>query len=265
MAQGLIPAQRHERIHALLRERGVVKVAELSQLFGVSEITVRRDLEVLEKNGLLERTHGGAIYTHRMRSEPLYTEKDRVHREEKRRIGRATAALVSEGDTLLINSGSTTLQVIRHLVGRQDICVVTSNLGAVVEAQDGDLELILIGGLFRPQSNSLVGPLGTLSLQQVCGSKAIIGVDGISFKYGLTTPILQEAEIARTMIERTRGPVVVVADHSKLGMVSNFVTAPLDKIDILVTDAGLDDDFRVRLEEFGIQVVVAPDEDGETG
>lgn len=257
MAPGLIPAERRERIHALLRERGVVKVAELSEMLGVSEITIRRDLEVLERKGILERTHGGAIYSHRMRVEPLYTEKDRIHREEKRLIGQMAARLVDEGDTLLVNSGSTTLQVIRHLVNRRDVRVITSNLGAVLAVQEGSLELILIGGVFRAQSNSVVGPLASLSLQQVCGSKAIIGVDGISFKYGLTTPILQEAEIARTMIERTQGPVIVVADHSKLGMVANFVTAPLEKVDILVTDEGLDEDFRQGLEERGVKVIVA--------
>ncbi len=257
MSSGLIPAERQERIHAVLRERGIVKVAELSELLGVSEITIRRDLEVLERKGLLERTHGGAVYTHRMSIEPLYTEKDRIRRPEKQRIGRAAAQLVEEGDTLLINSGSTTLQVIRHLAGRRNIRIITSNLGALLAAQEGDLELILIGGLFRPQSNSLVGPLATLSLQQVCGSKAIIGVDGISFKYGLTTPVLQEAEVARMMIERTQGPIIVVADHSKVGMVSNFITAPLEKVDILVTDGNLDDDYRKGLEERGLRVIIA--------
>ncbi len=257
MPSGLIPAERHERIHAVLRERGVVKVAELSELLGVSEITIRRDLEVLERKGILERTHGGAVYTHRMSIEPLYTEKDRIHRREKQQIGRAAAQLVEAGDTLLVNSGSTTLQVIRHLVGRRDIRIITSNVSALLVAQQEEMDLLLIGGLFRPQSNSLVGPLATLALQQVCGSKAIIGVDGISYKYGLTTPVLQEAEIARMMIERTQGPVIVVADHSKVGMVSNFVTAPLEKVDILVTDEKLDEGYRRGLEERGVQVIIA--------
>lgn len=256
MTSGFIPADRQKRIQRLLQERGVVKVTDLSSLLGVSEITIRRDLDVLERNGDLERTHGGAVYNQRMRIEPRYAQKDAIHREEKEAIGRAAAKLVEAGDTLLINSGSTTKQVIRSLK-MSNVRIITSNLGAVIEAQESEMELILIGGLLRSQSNSLVGSLATLSLQQVYGSKAFIGVDGLSVKYGLTTPILEEAEIAREMIRRTPGPVIVVADHSKLSVVSNFMSAPIDQVDILVTDQGLSNELREELEKIGIKVIIA--------
>jgi len=253
---GYIPADRQKRIQRLLQEKGVVKVTDLSALLGVSEITIRRDLDTLERNGELERTHGGAVYNQRMRIEPRYAQKDSIHREEKEAIGRAAAKLVEAGDTLLINSGSTTKQVIRSLKISQ-ARIITSNLGAVIEAQESEMELILIGGLLRSQSNSLVGSLATLSLQQVYGNKAFIGVDGLSVKYGLTTPILEEAEIAREMIRRTPGPVIVVADHSKLSVVSNFMTAPIDQVDMLVTDQGLNNELREELEKIGIKVIIA--------
>lgn len=256
MTSGFIPADRQKRIQRLLQERGVVKVTDLSSLLGVSEITIRRDLDVLERNGDLERTHGGAVYNQRMRIEPRYAQKDAIHREEKEAIGRAAAKLVEVGDTLLINSGSTTKQVIRSLK-MSNVRIITSNLGAVIEAQESEMELILIGGLLRSQSNSLVGSLATLSLQQVYGSKAFIGVDGLSVKYGLTTPILEEAEIAREMIRRTPGPVIVVADHSKLSVVSNFMSAPIDQVDILVTDQGLSNELREELEKIGMKVIIA--------
>ena len=256
MTSGFIPADRQKRIQRLLQERGVVKVTDLSSLLGVSEITIRRDLDVLERNGDLERTHGGAVYNQRMRVEPRYAQKDAIHREEKEAIGRAAAKLVEAGDTLLINSGSTTKQVIRSLK-MSNVRIITSNLGAVIEAQESEMELILIGGLLRSQSNSLVGSLATLSLQQVYGSKAFIGVDGLSVKYGLTTPILEEAEIAREMIRRTPGPVIVVADHSKLSVVSNFMSAPIDQVDMLVTDQGLSNELREELEKIGIKVIIA--------
>ena len=256
MTSGFIPADRQKRIQRLLQERGVVKVTDLSSMLGVSEITIRRDLDVLERNGDLERTHGGAVYNQRMRIEPRYAQKDAIHREEKEAIGRAAAKLVEAGDTLLINSGSTTKQVIRSLK-MSKARIITSNLGAVIEAQESEMELILIGGLLRSQSNSLVGSLATLSLQQVYGSKAFIGVDGLSVKYGLTTPILEEAEIAREMIRRTPGPVIVVADHSKLSVVSNFMTAPIDQVDMLVTDQGLSNELREELEKIGIKVIIA--------
>ncbi len=256
MTSGFIPADRQKRIQRLLQERGVVKVTDLSSMLGVSEITIRRDLDVLERSGDLERTHGGAVYNQRMRIEPRYAQKDAIHREEKEAIGRAAAKLVEAGDTLLINSGSTTKQVIRSLK-MSKARIITSNLGAVIEAQESEMELILIGGLLRSQSNSLVGSLATLSLQQVYGSKAFIGVDGLSVKYGLTTPILEEAEIAREMIRRTPGPVIVVADHSKLSVVSNFMTAPIDQVDMLVTDQGLSNELREELEKIGIKVIIA--------
>jgi DeoR family fructose operon transcriptional repressor len=253
-----IPAERHQRIRDILATQGVVRVSTLSSLFGVSEMTIRRDLEFLEKEGILERTHGGAIQSRRMRTEPLYAEKGRIHSEEKRAIGATAAQFVQDGETILVNSGSTTLQVVRHLVGQRRALVVTSNVGAVLEAVNSDVEVLLIGGTYRPQSNSLVGPFAIRSLQQVYGSKCFIGVDGISVKYGLTTPSLLEAEVARTMIERTRGEVIVVADHSKLGVVADFISAPLEKVNILVVDDGIADDYRLDLERVGIRVVIAP-------
>ena len=256
MAQTYIPADRQTRIRRIIEEKGVVKVVELSRQFNVTELTIRRDLDVLEKQGVLDRTHGGAILRHRMKTEPLYTEKDQINRLEKELIGQAVNRVVEPGDTLLVNTGSTTSQVLRHLTGKQ-LRVITSNANALLEVSDPDIELILAGGLFRRQSNSLIGFFAHSVLNQVCGSKAIIGVDGLSSKFGLTTPIQQEAEVTRLMIQRTQGPVVVVADHSKMGVVSNFVTAPIKTIDMLITDAGIKPDFRKMLEDIGIEVVIA--------
>jgi len=256
MAESYIPADRQSRIQKLIQEQGIVKVAELSKMFGVTELTIRRDLDVLEKHGALDRTHGGAILRHRMRIEPLYTEKDQINRGSKELIGQAVNQYVEEGDTLLINTGSTTAQVLRHLSGKK-LRVITSNAGAVVEVKDPEVELVLTGGLFRRQSNSLIGGFAHYVLDHICGSKAIIGIDGISINYGLTTPIHQEAEVTRLMIERTQGPVIVVADHTKMGVVSNFVTAPIEKISMLITDKNIETDFREELERRNIKVVIA--------
>lgn len=252
----LIPAERRNRILNLLQKEGSVQVAALSDLLGVSEVTIRRDLDLLDQKGLLERTHGGAVLSRRMRVEPSYTAKYQSYLEEKRKIGIAAAALVDPGETIFIHSGSTTLQIFRHLAGKK-VRVITSNAGAIAECQGLDIELFLIGGYYREQSHSLIGPLSILSLQRVYASKGFIGVDGISIKYGLTTPNLEEAEVARTMIERTRGQVIVVADHSKLGVVADCATAPIEKVDVLVIDADLDEGYRHDLENLGIKVVIA--------
>ncbi len=253
----MLPVERRNRILNLLRAEGVVRVNDLSETLDVSEITIRRDLEQLEVEGLLERTHGGAIFNQRIRLEPLYSEKHRTHQAEKRLIGTAGAGLVAAGDTLLVNSGSTTLQLFRHLALKRDLKVITSNMSAFLEVQGAALELLLVGGSYRAQSNSLVGPLALLSLQQVFAGKCFIGVDGVSLKYGMTTPNLQEAEVARTMIERTHGQVIILADHSKIGVVADFVTAPLEKVDILVTDAGIHPEYADELRALGVEVIVA--------
>ncbi len=257
MSQNMIPADRQNKIKEILSEKGIVKVNELSKILGVSELTIRRDLSVLEKKGILERTHGGAVYNQRMRVEPLYEQKHRRHTKEKQAIGKLCSEVVEDGDTLLINSGSTTREVMHYLKDR-NVRIITSNIGAIFELHDSDIELILIGGLYRRQSNSLTGIMAKMSLERVYGSKAIIGVDGISVKYGLTTPILEESEIARMMIDRTPGEVIVVADHSKIGVVSNFITAPLDRVNMLITDNKIDPEYKESLENEGIKVLVAP-------
>lgn len=253
----LIPAERRNAIYEILRSQGIVRVSALSARLNVSEITIRRDLELMEADGLLERTHGGAVFNQHIHLEPRYSEKHRTHQVEKRCIGAAASSLIEDSDTLFINSGSTTLQIFRYMSERQNLKIITSNMGAFLEIQPPDLDLIMIGGLYRPQSNSLVGELAMLCLQQVYAGKCFIGVDGISLKYGVTTPNVQEAAIARMMIERTRGLVVVVADHSKFGVVADFVTAPLEKVHVLVTDSGIHSEHVQSLQERGIRVLIA--------
>ncbi len=256
MPQSLIPLDRQSRIQSLIEEKGIVKVAELSQLFQVTELTIRRDFDKLEKKGILERTHGGAILRRRVKGEYLYSEKDQTQRLQKEKIGLAANQLIEAGDTVLINTGSTNSQVLRHISGR-DIRIITSNANALAEIENPDIEVILTGGQYRRQSNSLIGDLAHNTLKNVCGSKAIIGVDGVSIKYGLTTPVQEEAAVARLMIDQTSGPVIVVADSSKIGVVSNFVTAPIKKVDILITDAGIKKGVKEELEAAGLKIIVA--------
>nr|HID12239.1 DeoR/GlpR transcriptional regulator [Anaerolineae bacterium] len=257
MGKHLIPAQRRERIREYLEVHRVVRNVDLSEMLGVSEATVRRDLEWLENQGFLERTHGGAILSRRMRLEPEYAHRARTHPEEKRRIGALAASLIEDGDIVFINSGTTATQVISCIRGRANVTVITSNISAVLEAREANFELILLGGTFQPLSNSVAGRFATATLRQVYASKAFIGVDGISLKYGCTVPSSGEAEIVRLMIQRTRGPVTVVAAHSKWGVVSNFEVARIDQIHRLVTDSGLDADARAELAARAVEVLIA--------
>jgi len=260
MGKALIPAQRRQLIQDFLRSRHVVSSAALSDLLGASEATIRRDLEWLEAQGFLERTHGGAILSRPLPAEPPYASSEQTHPEEKRWIGRAAASLVESGDTVFINSGTTTAEVLRHVWRRDDldgVTVVTNHAGAVLEAPDGRFEIMILGGIFRPRSHSVVGVAAVECLRQIYASKCIIGVDGISVRHHLTTPVGAEAEIAKVMIERTQGSVVIVADHSKWGVVSNFQVARLEQVHMLVVDEGMGPKAIAELSAHSIRVITA--------
>jgi DeoR/GlpR family transcriptional regulator of sugar metabolism len=251
-----LPAERQQRIVELLHERGAVRVSSLADRLGVSEVTVRRDLEELERRGLLERTHGGAIPARRIAHEPPYIEAISSHPGQKRHIGRAAARMIAPGETVFLNGGTTTLEVVRHVDAR-GARIVTNHVGAALDAADLDVELLLIGGDYRAPSNSCVGDFATQALRRVFAGRSFIGVEGVSLRSGLTTPAAPEAEIARVMIEQTQGPVIVVADSSKVGTVAEFSIAPIDAATMLVTDDGLDEDYRADLAAVGVEVVIA--------
>ncbi len=257
MSKPLIPAQRREQIQEYLAMHKIVASADLCRLLDVSEATIRRDLEWLEGMGVIERTHGGAILNQRMQFEPEYNYRAERNMKAKRAIGVAAAALIEEGDIVFINSGTTTTEVIRHIRGDANVTVITNNLIATLEAAEVGLDILLVGGEFQSNSNSVAGRFAIENLSQVYADKAFIGVDGISLKHGCTVPINAEAEVIALMMERTTGPIILVADHSKWGVVSNFEVASIDQIDCLVTDIGLSAIAREDLDNKGIKVQIA--------
>jgi DeoR family fructose operon transcriptional repressor len=229
---------------------------ELYRMLDASEATVRRDLEWLERDGVLERTHGGAILNQRMPFEPEYIQRAAKNPEEKRLIGQLAASLIEDGEIVFVNSGTTTAQVIRHIRANADITVFTNNLVAVLETGDGGFENYLIGGEFQPHSNSVAGRFANDNLRQVYADKTILGVDGISLLHGCTVPSNAEAEVIKLMIERTKGDIIVVADHSKWGVVSNFQIATIDDIDKLVTDAKIDTSTLEALSPYPMEILI---------
>jgi DeoR family fructose operon transcriptional repressor len=251
-----LPAERQRRIGDVLRARGSVRVATLAELLGVSEVTVRRDLEELEQRGLLERTHGGAIEAQRLRVEAPYHSAIEARSEEKQRIGQAAANLLHGPETVFMNGGTTTLQVFRSIAD-PSVTVVTNHVGMAIGSGGHPCEVHLVGGAFRSNSNSCVGPFATETIRRVFASRAVIGVEGLSIRSGLTTPAAAEAEVAQVMIEQTQGPVIVVADHTKIGTVADFAIAAIDRVHVLVTDDGIDPAYREELEGRGIEVVAA--------
>jgi len=257
MSKSLIPAQRREYIQKYLATHKIVRTADLYDLLDASEATVRRDLEWLEREGILERTHGGVILSQRMTFEPEYRQRAQQHPEEKRRIGALAAALIEEGDIVFINSGTTTTQVIRHIRNDAGITIFTNNLNAALEVGEPGFHLYLVGGEFQPRSNSLAGRFAIENLRQVYANKAILGVDGISLKKGCTVPSNAEAEVIRQMIERTLGQIIVVADHSKWGVVSNFQIATIDEINKFITDEEFDTSAIESLAAHAVESLIA--------
>jgi DeoR family fructose operon transcriptional repressor len=255
----LIPAQRRQHIADYLAQHQIAPLDTLAKMLRVSEATVRRDLEWLERQGVLERTHGGARLITPLPDEPAYARSQIAHPAEKRQIGACAASLVQPGDSLFVNSGTTATEVIRHLRGIENLTVITNNVSAALEAALDKTQLLLLGGIFRGRANSVAGPFAVEMLQRMYAAKCFIGVDGISVKHGCTTPNALEAEIARVMMERTQGEVIIVADHSKWGIVSNFEIAPLTKIHTLVSDAGLSPNARAELEARGVRVLIGQD------
>ena len=257
MSKSLIPAQRRERIQSYLAIHRIARLSDLSQFLDASEATIRRDLEWLEKDGLIQRTHGGAMLSQHLELETEYLHRAQIFAEEKRLIGKMAASLVEDGDTIFLNSGTTTTQIIRHLSPEADITVITNNLAAVLEAGDVGYELILVGGAFQPKLKSVTGRFAVNNLSQVYADKAFIGVDGINIKYGCTVPSITEAGNDRTMIERTHGKVFIVADHSKWGVIANFEIAQIDQIQTIITDSQLDPGAQAALRARSVEIMLA--------
>jgi DeoR/GlpR family transcriptional regulator of sugar metabolism len=237
-----------------IQERGAAKTSELSKLFGVSEITIRKDLQVLAERGEVLRTHGGAVARNSLAFEPSYQEKVALHAEEKRRIGQAAADLIKENMAVFIGNGTTTMEIVRHLDPTKPFKAFTNALTHAMElANLPHVELSVIGGHLRWKSYAMVGPLAKKALEGVYFDLVFLGVDGISPERGLTIPSLNEAETAREILlagER----VVIVADHSKFGRVTHGRIAGLEEIDLIITDQAADPDFLTFLVELGVEV-----------
>lgn len=226
---------RQKKILEMVYERKSVSADELAAEFGVSKITIRRDLDTLALDKLLERTRGGAVSIADLGFEEIFETKDHTAKKEKGLIGKHVAGLIGENETVFLNAGSTTLEVVRHLKGKR-VRVVTNNAACLGLDLDPNVELILLGGDYRPQSRSLVGGITIAAMQSIYSSVTVLGINGVNIRRGCTTAVQLETGVNRAMIENSSGKIVVVADHSKMNTVSSFLTCALDRVDLVVTD-----------------------------
>lgn len=248
---------RLRRILEAVKQNGQVTVVELSQRFGVSNVTIRRDLDELADRGLLLRAHGGAISVALALPEPPVVQRMLQEQRWKERIGRAAAALVADGESVFIGSGSTTAYVARHLVDRKNLTVVTNALNIATElaAAEG-VTVVVTGGMMRTSELSLVGHIAEQSLREVRVDKVIMGMRAICLEAGMTNDYLPEVMTDRAIIDMAP-ELILVADHTKMGKVASAYVASVNQISTLVTDPETDPNTLARLQEMGIRVIVA--------
>jgi DeoR/GlpR family transcriptional regulator of sugar metabolism len=256
----VLAAQRQAAILDRIRESGGVRVRELVTEFGVSDMTIRRDLEMLADRGLLTKVHGGATapYAHAT-DEPGFDEKSAQHEQEKQAISAFAATLVKPSTAIALSAGTTTWTLARLLVNVPELTVVTNSIPVAdlfYRSGRRDQSLILTGGVRTP-SEALVGPVAIAAIRSLNLDQAILGVHGVSVSRGLMTPNLMEAEMDRALL-RAAHQRIVLADHTKWELVGFSTICPLSEVDVLITDDGLDAEAQSQLAAEVGELVVVP-------
>lgn len=251
----LSTVERRSKIIDMLQERGRVQVQELSELFDVSFVTVRNDFAYLEEKGFLLRTRGGAIRQTKVALDLALSEKSRKMADEKRRIGKKAAELIQENDTIILDSGTTTLEIARNIHVDQ-LTVITNALNIASElASREHVEIIMLGGTLRSKSYSLVGSLAEENLRNFFCDRLFLGVDGFDTIYGPSTPSVPEAQVNRMMAEIS-SEVIIVADSTKFGKRSLAHILPMTQIDIVITDTGISEEAKQEIENQNIELII---------
>ena len=248
--------QRRANVRELIRQTGVIRVEQLCRQIQASPATVRRDLDELEKAGVIRRVHGGAVSVESRLDEPLFDNKTAIAAKEKHRIAQAALALIAPGDTIYLDGGSTVLELARLLPDRTNITVVTNSLRAASELAGRGPRLIVIGGELRRLSQTVVGPLTRHGIEGLHLDKAFMGTIGFALQEGLTTTEPSEAFTKELVMAHAR-EVILLADSSKAGKVSFARAGRLDQLHALITDLKLDPKFAKELTKKGIKVVRA--------
>ena len=273
----MIAAERLEHIAETVCQKRAVSIADLSERFGVSQATIRRDLNKLEKQGILERKYGGAV-ARRASSFDVQTEavpqrtssldapfdvREQHHVAEKRAIALAAIELVSSGETIFLDAGTTIAQLAHALRDHSDLTVITNSERVMNELYDcSGVTVVVTGGELRPLSGlpsrgdiCMVGPIAEEILHRFRPSKAFLGTAGITVREGMSNTNLPQSQIKRIMAQISE-EVILLTDHTKFGHVSYSIVSPVDVLDQVITDSGISSEDKSALEERGIEVVV---------
>ncbi len=252
----MLNEERRRLILDHLDHNGRVLVADLAREFRTSQVTIRKDLDVLHATGRIHRTHGGALPARKSALEdPTLREKEKLHRKEKLQIAAAAARMVKESQVVILDSGTTTTAIAKALRQFTNLTIITNAVNIAAELSGSSLEVILTGGTLRKNSFSLVGPIAEETLRRLNADILFLGVDGFDVHYGLSTPNLLEAKVNRAMMEVTRISVAV-CDSSKFGRRSLSSIAPPSAVHHLITDRGIPKSDLAAVRKAGIQVTL---------
>ena len=253
---------RREKIVGLLRSNGSVQVYPLAKMFGVSAVTIRKDLKFLEQRGVASRAYGGAILNEVVpTTENAVNLKQKLNSEKKGSIAKAAAAFVAEGESLILDSGTTTNQMVPYLRDFEALTVVTNDLLAVTQLSDcANVELIVLGGTLRRKSMFFHGQQAERALKELHVDKLFLGVDGFHMQKGVTTHFEPEATLNRMMCKAST-EIIVVTDSSKFGNICLHNIVEPNEISKLITDDGIPQEYYDGLVSMGIEVIVVPSVD----
>lgn len=248
---------RHEFILKLLQENGRAMIDELSKTTGVSGVTIRKDLKLLEGKNLLFRTKGGASISNPYIVERTINEKELLYAAEKDRIARAALSLIGENDSIMIGSGTTVFALAKALHPANRLTVITPAVKVALELSSrANVEVMQLGGLLRPNSSSVAGGQAEKSLEEIACGLLFLGVDGIDLEFGLSITNLAEASLDKKMIHCAQ-KVAILADHTKIGRRGLGKVCNFEQIDYIVTDEGIPPGIVKQLDDKGVKVIVA--------
>lgn len=253
---GLMAEERRTQILQIVRSAGRAKVNELSQLFSASAVTIRHDLNELHQRGLVVRSHGGAMLPDTILREPPVLERLKEHSDEKQRIGARAAALINDGETIILDSGTTTLEIARHLKKKQGLHVITNGVNIAAELLDArDVQTFIIGGTVRGESASISGRFSEEMFDQFSADKLFLSGAGCDLEFGVSGANLEETMVNRAMLRISR-EIILVADASKFSKRSMTRIAPFSEIDTVISDTGLGEEIQAKLRAIGCNLIL---------
>lgn len=252
-------SKRQEEIRQFVYERGQATVLELCEQFKVSEATIRRDLDELAADGILNRTHGGATRVSAAIPEPPIFQRAHEYSEIKNGIGKAAAELIADGETVFLGSGSTVLAVAHYLKQRQNLTVISNSLPVInLLSNVPGVSVVVLGGLLRQSELSMIGHITRQAVAELRADKVIMGIRAVNLRQGLTNDYLPETMTDRAIVQLS-SKIILVADHTKFGKVAAAFVSPITVVHTVVTDAQIAMGTVTELTRAGIRVIVTED------